>query len=270
MLKPEVKFHWEGEHQKAFAKCKSLAGNSAMLAHFDPTKKVVLTTDASPHGMGACLSHKVTINGKTRLHPIAYASASFKPSEKSYAQVDREGLAIIWAVNYFRQYLWCQNFELHTDCSALVKIFGSKNDLGGCATGRLNRWAAKLMEYTFTVKHIKGSSNYTADNLSRLPVCESGSNQASYPGGGVTQLTALPTIKKIEIVCEEEQLMAEVQNLAYCPQEDIAWVTVAQVIGQTPNEAWDIIPLSLEDVARKKQEKISNIVSCTELWSLEF
>ena len=139
LLKPEVKFHWEDEHQKAFAKCKSLAGNSAMLAHFDPTKKVVLTTDASPHGMGACLSHKVAITGKTRLHPIAYASASFKPSEKSYAQVDREGLAIIWAVNYFRQYLWCQNFELHTDCSALVKIFGSKNDLGGCATERLNR-----------------------------------------------------------------------------------------------------------------------------------
>ena len=102
LLKPEVKFHWEDEHQKAFAKCKSLGGNSAMLAHFDPTKKVVLTTDASPHGRGASLSHKVTINGKTRLHPIAYASASFRPSEKSYAQVDREGLATIWAVNYFR------------------------------------------------------------------------------------------------------------------------------------------------------------------------
>ena len=194
------------------------------------------------------------MNGKTRLHPIAYASASFKPSEKSYAQVDREGLAIIWAVRYFRQYLWCQNFELHTDCSALVKIFGPKNDLGGCATGRLNRWAALLMEYTFTIKHIKGSSNYTADNLSRLPVCKSGSNQASYPGGGVTQLAALPTLKKIEFFCEEEQLMAEVQNLAYCPQEDIASVTVAQVIGQTHIEAWDIIPLSLEDVARKTRE----------------
>ena len=68
------------------------------------------------------------------------------------------------------------------------------------------------------------------------------------------QLAALPTLKEIEIFCEEEQLMAEMQNLAYCPQEDIALVTVAQIIGQTHIEAWDIIPLSLEDVARKTRE----------------
>ena len=47
----------------------------------------------------------------------------------------------------------------------------------------------------------------------------------------MTQLASLPTMKKIEIFCEEEHFMAEVQNLVYCPQEDIASVTVAQVIG---------------------------------------
>ena len=49
-LKPDVKFLWENEHQQAFDKCKSLTDNTAMLAHFDPTKQLVLTTDASPHG----------------------------------------------------------------------------------------------------------------------------------------------------------------------------------------------------------------------------
>ena len=151
LLKPDVKFVWEAQHQDAFNQCKRLAGNSAMLTHFDTQKPIVLTTDASPYGVGACLSHKVTSNGKSRLHPVAYASASLKPSEKNYAQIDREGLAIYWAIQHFRQYLWCQEFELHTDCSALVKIFGPKNDLGGCATGRLNRWAAALMKYNFTV-----------------------------------------------------------------------------------------------------------------------
>ena len=166
LLNPDVKFVWEGCHQAAFDKCKILASECAMLTHFDPKKRLVLTTDASPDGLGACLSHKVTgEDGKTRLHPIAYASASLKPSEKGYAQIDREGLAIYWAVQHFRQYLWCQEFELHTDCSALVKIFGPKNDLGGCATGRLNRWAAQLMEYSFTIKHIKGSRNCTADRV---------------------------------------------------------------------------------------------------------
>ena len=125
----------------------------------------MLTTDASPYGVGACLSHKVVdAKGRVKLQPIAYASASLKPSEKNYAQIDREGLAVYWAVNYFRQYLWGKRFELHTDCSALVKIFGSKNDLNGCAAGRLSRWATALMEYSFTVKHIRGSSNCTAES----------------------------------------------------------------------------------------------------------
>ena len=66
-----------------------------MLTHFDAGKPIVLTTNASPFGVGACLSHKVTeSNGKVKLQPVAYASASLKPSEKGYSQVDREGLAI--------------------------------------------------------------------------------------------------------------------------------------------------------------------------------
>ena len=169
--------------QLAFEQCKRIAGNSTRLTHFDAKKPIVLTTDASPFGIGACLSHKVTdANSKVRLQPVTYASASLKPSEKAYAQINREGLAVYWAVQYFRQYLWCNEFEIHTDCSALVKIFGPKNDLGGCAIGRLNRWATQLMEYNFKIKHIKGSSNYTADNLSRLPVVVNGSD-AEYPAG---------------------------------------------------------------------------------------
>ena len=105
-----------------------------------------------------------------RLQPVAYASCSLKPSEKSYAQVDREGLAVYWAVKHFKSYLWCYPFELHTDCSALLKMFVPKNNLGGCASGRLNRWAVSLMEYSFIIKHIKGTSNCAADNLSRLTV----------------------------------------------------------------------------------------------------
>ena len=139
LIKPDVKFIWDNIHEEAFNKCKTLAGNSALLTHFDPVLPLVLTTDASPYGVGACLSHKVTIDNKTRLLPIAYASASLKDCHKNYSQIDREGLGVYWGVNHFRQYLLCKDFELHTDCSALVKIFGPKNDLNGCAAGRLSR-----------------------------------------------------------------------------------------------------------------------------------
>ena len=112
------------------------------------------------------------------------------------------------------------------------------------------------MEYTFTVKHIKGSFNCTVDSLSRLPVCSSGMSQAAaaYPAGPVMSSTVLTDAKKMEISTREDQLMAEVRSLALCPQEDMVSITVSQVIGQTHKEAWDILPLSLEDVARKTRE----------------
>ena len=142
-----------------------------------------MTTDASPAGVGACLSHRITVNGKTFLKPLSYASCSLKPAERNYAQIDREGLAVVWAIRHYRQQLLGNHFELHTDCSALTKIFGPKNTLGGCATGRLNRWAAEMMEYDFVITHIKGASNKTCDSLSRLPVPPPGDLQVPLPVG---------------------------------------------------------------------------------------
>ena len=269
LLKPDAKFVWSRDKQAAFDKCKTLAGNSAMLAHFDPEKPIVVTTDASPFGLGACLSHKVESNGKVKLQPVAYASASLKPTEKGYAQIDREGLAIYWAMRYFRQYLWAQQFELHTDCSALVKIFGPKNDLGGCATGRLNRWAAQLMEYNFKVKHIKGSSNSTADSLSRLPLCDN-KGIAEYPEGRLQQFGGLPIINSCEIWCDEEDVMAEVRQMAMNPRTEYADVTVAQAVGEPCKEPWDVLPISVKDVAKATREdkvlgKLYNAVRAGEL-----
>lgn len=80
LIKPDAKFIWDKIHEEAFIKCKTLASNSALLTHLDPALPLVLTTDASPYGVGACLSHKVTIDNKTKLLPIAYASASLKDS----------------------------------------------------------------------------------------------------------------------------------------------------------------------------------------------
>ena len=36
LIKPDVKFIWNSDHEKSFMKCKELASNSALLTHFDP------------------------------------------------------------------------------------------------------------------------------------------------------------------------------------------------------------------------------------------
>ena len=71
LLKSDVKFVWTKVHSDAFAKCKKLASNTATLAHFDEKLPLVLTTDASLFGLGACLSRRVTENGKTFLKLIS-------------------------------------------------------------------------------------------------------------------------------------------------------------------------------------------------------
>merc|ERR1711888_294889 len=258
LLKADANWVWEERHQQAFDKCRHLAGNAAKLVYYDPDKPLVLTTDASPFGVGACLSHKIVdAKGRTRLHPIAYASASLKPSEKAYAQIDREGLAVYWAINYFRQYLLGRKFELHTDCCALIKIFGPKNDLGGCAIGRLNRWAAQLMEYDFVVKNIKGSSNCVADSLSRLPV-PLDSSGARYPDGVLQELGDLPNVSKIELLQSEEEVMVEVKWLAVQQQQDeVCDVTVQQLVGGANSGGggpWEMLPLTCLDIAKATRE----------------
>ena len=157
-------------------------------------------------------------------------------------------------MKYFRQFLLGRFFELHTDCSALVKIFGPKNDMGGCAAGRLNRWAASLMEFSFTVKHIKGSANKAADGLSRLPVVSTGSHTAPFPPvqsiSGMQlpdALTSRPVVNEIDLV--SSNVMGDVKLLSGNPSEHVIPYTIHQVVGDSPVAAWDIIPLSVKEVA---------------------
>ena len=129
------------------------------------------------------------------------------------------------------------------------------------------------MEYDFEVRHIKGSSNSTADSLSRLPVCTPGAQEAPYPMdasivdskailssasatvpasarcGPGQQLSELPTIHKLEVLCEAQEIMCQVQKLATEPSTEVASVTIQSVIGELPKEAWDILPLTMAEVA---------------------
>merc|ERR1711951_93086 len=251
LIKPDVHFNWDKSANDAFIKCKTLAANAALLTHYNPKLPLVLTTDASPYGIGACLSHKVVVDNKTRLMPIAYASSSLKDSQKNYSQIDREGLGVYWGVQHFRQYLLCRDFTIHTDCSALVKIFDPKNDLNGYAAGRLSRWATALMEYNFQVKHIKGSSNCTADSLSRLPVVSKGDITAPFPN--VENVSNLELPASIKLVAAD--IIVDVKYLAFYPNVNKTECTISQVIGDdtTTAMAWALVPLNVADVAKETQ-----------------
>ncbi|UYV79123.1 hypothetical protein LAZ67_17001174 [Cordylochernes scorpioides] len=85
-------------HWKQKPNAKQHLSNSRMklrvtefLIPFDINLPVTLTTDASPVGIAAVLSHGIN---KVE-YPIAFASRSLTDAEQNYSQLDREALAIV-------------------------------------------------------------------------------------------------------------------------------------------------------------------------------
>ena len=113
----------------------------------------MLQTDASAVGVGAVLEQ----GG----HVIAYASRSLNQAEQQYSVIQKECLAIVFALKQFRQYLLGRSFELLTDHAPLQWLSSQKME------GLLCRWALAMQEFDFVIKYLKGCHNGNADALSR-------------------------------------------------------------------------------------------------------
>jgi hypothetical protein len=76
-----------------------------------------------------------------------------------------ECLAIIWAVKYFRHYLYGSRFSIITNHTALKWLLNSVTEN---ANQRLERWKIVLSEYDFEIIYRKGKNHSNADAFSRL------------------------------------------------------------------------------------------------------
>ncbi|CAG7718386.1 unnamed protein product, partial [Allacma fusca] len=120
LQRKNARFVWSDECENSFRKIKEEIASERVLHHFDPNKKLILATDASPYALGAVLSH---IDGNGNERPIAFASRSLTPTECRYSQIDKESLGIYWGVKKFFNYVYGRKFELQTDCQPLQSIF---------------------------------------------------------------------------------------------------------------------------------------------------
>ncbi|XP_024921034.1 uncharacterized protein K02A2.6-like [Cynoglossus semilaevis] len=169
LLHNDTKWQWCDEQEKAFNKVKELLHSAKLLVHFDPDKEVTLSCDASPYGVGAVLSH---VMGDGSEKPIGYASRTLTAAEKGYSQLEKEGLAVVFAVKRFHQYLYGRPFTIHTDHKPLMSLFGETRCIPPLASARIQRWALKLSAYQYTIVYRAGKDNANADALSRLPLPE--------------------------------------------------------------------------------------------------
>ncbi|XP_064470265.1 uncharacterized protein LOC135385018 [Ornithodoros turicata] len=150
---------WTEAHQIAFDALKHALSEPPILRAPDFNKPFVLRTDASDVGLGAVLLQK----GESDLHPVAYASRKLCPREQAYSAIEKECLAIVWAIKRFHLFLYGTHFTLQTDHQPLRYLNESK-----FLNMRILRWALLLQEYDFKVEYIRGQDNVGADYLSRM------------------------------------------------------------------------------------------------------
>nr|CAH7755991.1 unnamed protein product [Callosobruchus chinensis] len=149
----------DSDYIECFELCKNLLMNQPLLQYPDWEKPFIVTTDSSNYALGAVLSQ-----GKIGADlPIAYTSRTLNDSEINYSTTEKELLAVVWAVKYFRPYIYGRKFTIVTDHKPLQWLFSVKDP-----SSKLLRWRLKLEEHDFDIVYKKGTLNKNADFLSRI------------------------------------------------------------------------------------------------------
>lgn len=161
LLKKRNAFIWSNECEESFNKLKEATVKAFTLVIPDGNTKYNLYTDASEVGIGACLS-AIMEDGSER--PVVFISRKLLPAETRYPTVEKELLAVIYALRKLRKYLLDREFTLYCDNSAVCYLF-NKNE----PSQRLQRWVMCTQEFQFQTKHISSAKNSVADALSRFP-----------------------------------------------------------------------------------------------------
>ena len=156
-----TRVRWTDACERAFNELKSLLKSPPILRppHWD--ELFILQVDASDYGVGAILCQ---LDNEGQDHPVVFASRKLQPREMKLSTTEKECLAIVWAAETFRYYLFGRKCILQTDHNPLVWLNQVKNK-----NRKLLRWSLTLQEYDIELEHKCGEKHVNVDALSRMP-----------------------------------------------------------------------------------------------------
>ena len=214
---------WNSSAEKSFDLIKSSLSESTVRSQPDFSKPFILTTDASDRAIGAILSQEVSPGCEKMIYAF---SKVLDQAQRHYGITDRELLAVVKAVQYFKHYLLGRQFTLRTDHLALKYLESSKND-----NSRLMRWSFILQEFNFKVDYVRGEEN-ASDFLSRPTISVLSSTPCLYSCSGKCEVSDLSIRSRI---LKEYHLFAghgSSENMKFLILERYFWPGICKDIEQ--------------------------------------
>ena len=153
---------WQPQHDKAVKTIKKLVTDNPVLRYYDTTEEVTIQCDASEIGLGAVLLQKG--------QPVAFASRTLTATERRYAVIEKDCLAIVFATQHFDQYIHGRDCAIVRSDHKPLEIIFRKPLLS--APQRLQRMLLRLQKYNLNVTYQKGTEMYIADTLSRAALVQ--------------------------------------------------------------------------------------------------
>jgi hypothetical protein len=110
---------WTATEAAAFQEVKDSMKQIAPLMMIRTGEPLILSVDASSYGLGAALLQR-DVEGTER--PVFFASRLLNEAEKEYPQIDKEFLAIVWALERLDSFVYGQQLTIRTDHRPLLGL----------------------------------------------------------------------------------------------------------------------------------------------------
>ena len=199
-----VEWYWGNVEDKAFNEVKQLVTQAPILAYYCPEKELVIQCDASGLGLGAVLMQE----GR----PLAYASRALTDPETRYATIEKEMLAIVFALEKWHQFVYGRHVVIRTDHKPLESIAKKPLDR---APKRLQGMLLRSLAYDIDVQYTPGHTQHLADMMSRSFLPAHG-QVASSEFETVNAVQFLPMrqerIQKIQLATAQDETLQLLMN----------------------------------------------------------
>lgn len=155
--KDSKEFIWESSQEEAFRAIKQSVEEAPTLSYFDATRPITLSADASAHSLGAVIMQ----DGK----PVEFAAKSLTECQQRYSQIEKELLAVVFAVQRFKYYCYGSGqVMVETDHKPLIGIMAKDICL---LSPRLAAMRLQLLSFSIELVYRPGKELVLADTLSR-------------------------------------------------------------------------------------------------------